>query len=154
MDNQIKITDKKIIITKEVDLPMERAYGLWSTSEGTQELFQTQTKIELTPFGKYEIYFIIDGKAGERGSETSKVLSYIPNEMISFTWNAPPNHPYVRNHPYQTQVIVRFYKLSETKTKVELYHHAWPEGEPWDAAFNYFTKAWEHVMMHMTQIKE
>jgi uncharacterized protein YndB with AHSA1/START domain len=154
MNNQLKMTDKKIIITMEVDLTIESAYALWSTTKGTKELFQTETYIELTPLGKYEIYFIQDGNKGERGSETSKVLSYIPNEMISFTWNAPPNHPFVRNHPYQTHVIIRFYKLNKTKTKVVLLHHAWPEGDAWDKVFDYFTKAWEYVMTNMTKIKE
>jgi uncharacterized protein YndB with AHSA1/START domain len=154
MDKVLKITDQKIIITKEVDLPIKRAYALWSTTKGTKELFQTETYIELTPLGKYEIYFILDAKIGERGSETSKVLSYIPNEMISFTWNAPPNHPFVRNHFHQTHVIIRFYKMTETKTKVELYHHGWPEGELWHNVYEYFTKAWEYVMSNMTKIKE
>ncbi|PKK98058.1 MAG: hypothetical protein CVV57_09000 [Tenericutes bacterium HGW-Tenericutes-2] len=154
MNNQMKITDKKIIITKEVNLPIQRAYELWSTTKGTSELFQTETDIELTPFGKYEIYFILDGNEGERGSETSKVLSFVPNEMISFTWNAPPSYPYVRNHSYQTHVIIRFYKLNDSKTKVELIHHAWPEGDAWDQVFDYFTKAWEFVMTNMTKIKE
>jgi len=154
MNNQLKISNKKIIITKEVDLSIDRAYELWSTTKGTSELFQTETLIELTPLGKYEIYFLVDAQLGERGSETSKVLSFIPNEMISFTWNAPPNYPLIRNHSYQTHVIIRFYKINDRKTKVELYHHAWPEGELWDSVFDYFTKAWEYVMTNMTKIKE
>lgn len=154
MDNQLTITNKKIVITKDVHLSIERAFNLWSTTKGTEELFQTKTQIELKPFGMYEIYFIVDGEIGLRGSENSKVLSYIPNEMISFTWNAPPNHPYVRNHSYQTQVVLRFYPLSDIKTRVELYHHGWPEGKPWEEVFNYFEKAWEFVMTNMTKIKE
>ena len=154
MDTLIQLTNKKIEIIKEVQLPIKSAYELWSTTEGTAKLFQTETCIELTPLGKYEIYFIVDGEKGLRGSETSIVLSYIPNEMISFTWNAPPNHLYVRNHPYQTHVVIRFYRISETRTRVHLYHHAWPEGDRWDQVFDYFTKAWEYVMTNMTQIKE
>lgn len=154
MENDLIMTDKRIVITKEVDLSLSRAYELWSTTKGTEELFMTKTHIELKPFGMYEIYFIVDGVIGLRGSENSKVLSYIPNEMISFTWNAPPNHPYVRNHPYQTHVVIKFYPLSDHKTKIDLIHHGWPEGKPWDDVFQYFTKAWEFVMTNMTKIKE
>ncbi len=154
MNEKIVLTNKRIVVTKEINLPLGRAYALWSTTKGTEELFQTKTDIELKPFGKYEIYFIAEGEIGLRGSENSKVLSYISNEMISFTWNAPPNYPEVRNHPYQTHVILRFYPINDQSTKVELYHHGWPVGDLWDAVYEYFTKAWEYVMTNMTQIKE
>jgi uncharacterized protein YndB with AHSA1/START domain len=154
LNNNLNITNKKIVITKVVDLSLSRAYALWSTTKGTEELFQTKTDIELTPFGKYEIYFLVDGELGLRGSENSKVLSYIPNEMISFTWNAPPSFPIIRNHPYQTHVVLRFNPISDHQTKIELCHHGWPEGILWDEVHFYFTKAWEYVMSNMIKIKE
>lgn len=154
MDKSLVITDKKIVIKKVVDLPIDRAYALWSTTKGTEELFQTKTDIELTPFGKYEIYFLVEAEPGLRGSENSKVLSFIPNEMISFTWSAPPSFPWVRNHSYQTHVVIRFDRISDCQTQVELYHHGWPEGNEWNQVFEYFTRAWEYVMTNMIKIKE
>lgn len=46
--------------------------------------------------------------------------------MLSFTRNAPPHLPVVRDH--RTHVIIKFEKLEDEKTKVSLYHDGWGTG--------------------------
>lgn len=150
--NQLSITDKKII--KKITLPLcvEEVWTLWSTNEGTKRLFGTETFIEMTPFGKYEIYFDSTAPEGLRGSETCRVLSFIPREMLSFTWNAPPNHEEIRNHVYKTWVVINMKPIQEQSTEVELIHLGWPEGEKWDAVYAYFERAWSIVFEGMGQL--
>lgn len=149
---QLSITDKKIIRKATLSLSVDEVWKLWSTTEGTQKLFGTDTLIELTPFGKYEIYFDSTAPEGLRGSETCQVLSFIPHEMLSFTWNAPPIHEEIRNHAYKTWVVINMKSLEEQSTDVELIHLGWPEGEKWDAVYAYFERAWSSVFDGMKQI--
>ena len=66
--------------------------------------------------------------------------------MLSFTWNAPPDHPEIRSHEHQTWVVLTFDVLAKDQVKASLYHLGWLDGEKWDAAYDYFNKAWEFVM--------
>jgi uncharacterized protein YndB with AHSA1/START domain len=149
---QLKITDKRIIKSTFINREIEYVWHLWTTEEGMKRFLGVESMIELKPHGAYELYFLEDGAKGLRGSEGCQVLSYVPYEMLSFTWNAPPNMAYVRNHEYKTQVVLKFNKIDDKQTLVELTHQGWPKGKPWDEAFDYFDQAWEYVFDRMTKV--
>jgi uncharacterized protein YndB with AHSA1/START domain len=88
----------------------------------------------------------MDNPVGLRGSETCKILSFLPNELLSFSWNAPPHFESVRNSTYKTWVVVQFFPISESQTRIKLAHVGWPSGDDWDLVFNYFDKAWQMVL--------
>jgi uncharacterized protein YndB with AHSA1/START domain len=75
-------------------------------------------------------------------------LSYLPEEILSFEWNAPPHLPNVRQE--KTWVVVQFEAGSTERTRVKLTHLGWGEGEEWDQAFAYFTQAWQVVLGRLT----
>lgn len=147
--DKLSITNKKIIRKTIISRSIDEVWNLWSTNEGTQKLFGAETLIEMTPFGKYEIYFDSTAPEGLRGSESCQVLSFIPHEMLSFTWNAPPIHEEIRNHEYKTWVVINMKPIQEQSTEVTLIHLGWPEGEKWDAVYAYFERAWSTVFEGM-----
>lgn len=108
----------------------------------------TEAHIELSVGGAFEIYFM-PADAPERGSEGCKVLSYVPERMLSFTWNGPPHLPVAR--PQHTYVVLFFSPTDGGGTRVELNHLGWPasglaaDGE-WPQVFSYFEGAWPKVM--------
>lgn len=147
--DKLSITNKKIIRKTIISRSIDEVWNLWSTNEGTQKLFGAETLIEMTPFGKFEIYFDSTAPEGLRGSESCQVLSFIPYEMLSFTWNAPPIHEEIRNHAYKTWVVINMKSIQEQSTEVTLIHLGWPEGEKWDAVYAYFEHAWSTVFEGM-----
>lgn len=137
-----KIISKKIL----VNCPIEKAWWKWTTHEGLKTFFGQDNEVDLRVGGPFEIYFSMDAPAGSRGSEGCKVLSYLPQKMLSFSWNAPPQFSDIRNGDYHTWVVVRFSELENGKrTEVELSHLGWPESENWNEVYMYFDKAWGHV---------
>jgi len=62
-------------------------------------------------------------------------MSYLPNQMLSFTWNAPPEFAEVRNHQHKAWVVVNFNVINEEQTEVELNHLGWLDGEEWDKVY-------------------
>lgn len=129
----------------EINASIEELWKSWTTTEGVKSFFAPDSKINLKIYGEYEMYFLPEAESGSRGGEDCKILAYQEKEFLSFTWNAPPHLPNVRLQ--KTVVIIRFTKLAEDLSKVTLTHIGWGNGEEWDQAFEYFSKAWSNTVL-------
>lgn len=142
-------TERVIKAAVMVDSGVAAVWEAWTTEAGIKTFFAPAGKIELRVFGAYEIYFNPNGAPGERGGEGNEILALQPQSMLAFTWNAPPHLPNVRQQ--RTSVVVRFKELDKQHTQVTLIESGWGEGEEWDQAFAYFSKAWQDVVLKRLQ---
>ncbi len=142
MDINTKRIQKSIVVAAR----LHDTWLRWTTPAGLKTFFGMDNKVELHPGGAYEIYFLMDNPEGTRGGEGNQVLSYLPDEMLSFTWNAPPTIPEVRNHDHRTWVVVTFKAVTTESTEVTLNHVGWLDGDKWDETYAYFDNAWDMVL--------
>ncbi len=133
-------------IRKETEVPatINEVWETWTTTEGVKTFFSSAAKVELRIGGPYEIYFLLDQPYGLRGSEGCHILSFLPQKMLSFEWNAPPSFGELRG--IHTHVVLEFETVGEKRTKVTLLHVGWGEGEDWNKLYDYFDKAWDYVL--------
>ena len=133
---------------------VEEVWRAWTTSDGAAMFFAPKARIELVPGGAYELYFDLDASEGLRGSEGCRVLSFLPLEMLSFEWNAPPEFAEVRKELMRrhTWVVVQFYSLGRGQVRVRLTHLGWREGEEWERVFQYFLRAWDVVLGRLERV--
>jgi uncharacterized protein YndB with AHSA1/START domain len=136
--------DKAITKRVTVRASVEEVWRMWSSSEGLQRFFAPHCSIELWPGSPLDIWFFPDNPPGSRGAEGLMLLSFLPQRMLSFQWDAPPHLPAVRSH--RNWVVVLFEALDDGQTAVELHHQGWLEGEQWDQAYAYFQDAWDIVL--------
>ena len=127
-----------------VNASVTASWDAWTTKEGIISFFAPDCKVEAKTGGKYEILFL-DENEEERGSEGCIILGIQKHKMLTFSWNAPPELPEARKQ--RTFVIIRFTEIDETHTKINLTHIGWGEGGEWDAAFDYFKRAWLKVVL-------
>jgi uncharacterized protein YndB with AHSA1/START domain len=144
-------TDKIIKKSRTVNCSIDTVWWKWTTHDGLKTFFGEDNNIELKVGGSFEIYFSLNEPPGLRGSEGCKVISYLPKEMISFSWNAPPKFPDIRNGDYHTWVVVTFKPLKGNRTDVRINHLGWLKGEDWDQVYDYFDKAWVRVLDWLEQ---
>src|SRR5262245_33801241 len=127
-------------------------WSAWTTNTGAQQWFAPKTNIELRTGGSFEILFMPDNPPGKRGTEDLKVLSYLPQEMLTFDWSAPPQYP--RARAQRTWVVVRFADLGDGTVRVRLSQAGFAERaaehpdqkEEWEQVREYFSKAWPTVL--------
>jgi uncharacterized protein YndB with AHSA1/START domain len=133
-------------IRKEVNVQAspEQVWEAWTTPDGVTAFFAPQARIELSIGGAYEMLFTPDAPEGSKGGEGLRILSYLPGEMLSFEWNAPPSFPEIRTQ--KTWVVVQMDACGEDRTRVRLTHLGWGKGERWDQVFAYFVRAWDVVL--------
>lgn len=127
------------------DAGLDDVWAAWTTEEGVKTFFAPDCNIDLRPDGWYEIFFNPSAEPGMRGGEGLRVMAMQPKKMLTFTWNAPPSIPEVRDQ--RTHVIIRFELQGENQTRVTLHHDGWGDGGAWDQAFDYFQRAWNEIIL-------
>jgi uncharacterized protein YndB with AHSA1/START domain len=128
-----------------INAPVSEVWRVWTTSKGAEEFFAEMANIQLAIGGPYEIQF--DPKDERSGTKGLKVLSYAPEEMISFQWNAPPEYPEVRNGG--TWVVVQMRPEGPDRTHITVSHLGWKEGPQWDAAYAHFVVGWGGLVQRL-----
>jgi uncharacterized protein YndB with AHSA1/START domain len=121
-----------------VKAPVAEVWRVFTTSRGAEEFFAQKANIQLAIGGPYEIQF--DPKNEQSGTKGLKILSYAPEEMISFQWNAPTEYPEVRNGG--TWVVVEMRPEGKDRTHVTVTHYGWKDGAEWDKAYAHFVVGW------------
>jgi uncharacterized protein YndB with AHSA1/START domain/predicted enzyme related to lactoylglutathione lyase len=149
--NKMESNGKAIKKSRIINQSIDTVWWRWTTHEGLKTFFGSDNKIELTPGGAFEIYFISDNSYGSKGSEGCKVLSFLPGKYFSFSWNAPPQFSEVRNSDYKTWIVVQLNDIGNSQTEVTLSHLGWPKDERWTPVFDYFSKAWDEVMNSLAE---
>jgi uncharacterized protein YndB with AHSA1/START domain len=137
-------------LRKAVEVPASQVevWKAWTTKEGLRAFLAPDARISLEIGGPFEPLFDLETAPGSQGGEGLQILSYLPPEMLSFTWNAPPEFPTIRNH-FHTWVVVRLIPLGADRTRVALDHLGWGSGEKWDKVYNYFDRAWDLVLARL-----
>lgn len=146
-------TQVSAIMEKEVTVaaPVAEVWNAWTTNEGLR-FISSQSNVNLAIDGPYELF--LDGEPdqrGRRGSESSRILAYLPNQMLAFTWTFPPDVPELRFADEVTQVVVIFDDISGKTTRVKLYVLGWQQGEAWDRGWDYFDRAWTIVLDRLVE---
>ena len=130
-------------VTTVIATDPRTAWDGWASSSGLTAWWSVpETSIDLRVGGPLELYFDPTAPEGQRGSEGCAYLGYVPGEMISFTWNAPPHLP-LRSE--NTWVVITFRAVPDG-TEVRLVHTGFLEGDDWDDYMAYFQRAWEAVL--------
>ncbi len=138
------IADQRIDKSVTVNATLGDVWNAFTTEDGLEQFMGINSTIELRPGGRYEWYFVDDAPFGRRGGEGCRVLSYLPQTMLSFTWNAPPQFEKLR--PYRTWVVLTFEERDDGTIAVKLSHLGWGEGDDWRQVYEYFDSAWEQVL--------
>ncbi len=134
-----------IVVEETIEASASDIWTAWTTTEGIESWLADEADIELKINGKFEIYFAPDAPKGTRGSEDCRILSFLPENMLSFSWNAPPSIPALRDAGVKTWVVVQFVGIGENETKLQITHLGILEGSDWDAYLAYFQSAWPNV---------
>ncbi len=135
--------EREVVIRATLD----QSWDAWTTRDGIVSFFAPDARIEPRVGGLFEIHVNPYAPAGLKGADDMRFMALQPKRMLSFSWNAPPSLPEVRQQ--RTLVILRFTPVDETHTRITLHHVGWGEGGEWDRAYAYFDRAWTNVLANL-----
>ncbi len=133
-----------IDVSRSIKAPRADVFKRFTTSEGWKLFCEADSRIELKPGGLFEIYFASpEATPSERGANGCQILSYVPDEMVTFSWNAPPKFPEERAK--RAWVVVTFTGQGD-ETVVRLRHLGFGKDGHWPDVKKYFENAWPNVL--------
>ena len=139
---------RSLAVDTMVAAPPQAVWQAWASSAGIASWWDPPgSNIDLRIGGPFELYFDMNAAPGSQGSEGCVYLGYVPGEMISFTWNAPPHLALRESH---TWVVITFSE-SPIGTEVHLVHTGFGTGNDWDDYMAYFQNAWTYVLELLTE---
>ncbi len=127
-----------------VDALANEVWEDWTTQDGLESFFAPKAIVDLKPGGAYEVWFLPDAPAGQRGADDGIILGLQTEKMIHFTWAMPPYMPEIR--PHMTTVQILFEPAANERTRVRLFHTGFGSGETWRKGRDYFAKSWPAVL--------
>ncbi len=138
---------RSFVCEATLQAPVQAVFRAWTSPEAFVRAYAPQggelrVDMDLSIGGAYE--WLFDGRTGSNGCQ---VLSYVPDRMLSFSWNAPPDQ--AASRAKHTWVVVEFEALSASSTKLRLTHLGFGSAPHWDETFAYFEKAWPYVFTQM-----
>lgn len=136
-----------IALNVTVKAPVSAVWKSWTTADGLTSFFAPEAVVDPRPDGDFHIFMDPYGKPGMKGADTMQVLAIEPEQMLSFTWNAPPHLPQARAQ--RTVVILRFAPALDNQTELTLTHLGWGSTGEWPKARAYFEKAWPNVLKNL-----
>jgi len=136
------VSGRVVRVERDIPAPVAEVWRVFTTSSGAEEFFAQKANIGLAIGGPYEIQF--DPRDERSGTKGLKILSYVPEEMISFQWNAPPEFAEVRSGG--TWVVVEMREVDARTSHVTIAHLGWKQGAEWDQAYAHFQEGWSGLM--------
>ncbi len=135
-----------ITLSAQVATDVHTAWSSWTQAQKLTRWWPVRhARIDLRVNGAYEMRFSADPAETTQGTLGCRILSYIPDRMVSFTWSTPPHLGGGRR---QTWVVLTFTEVSDG-TEVELVHSGFPLGPDGQGEREYFRQAWRRVLRRM-----
>ena len=139
-----------IELTVQVKAPVSAVWHAWTTSDGIASFFAPEANVQARPDGAFHIFMDPYGQPGLKGADTMQILAIEPEQLLSFTWNAPPHLAQARAQ--RTVVILRFLPEGDS-TRLTLTHLGWGSTGEWPQAKAYFEKAWPNVLKNLQTLR-
>jgi uncharacterized membrane protein len=136
---------QRIETSVEIEAPVEKVYDYWKTLENLPQ-FMTNVE-EIRPTGPDTTHWVVKGPLGTRLEFDAKTTQNKPNEAIG--WNT-------ENGQVQTSGQVRFKKVDEDRTRVEVQMNYWdaPGGKAGEVASRIVANPELMVQQDLRNLKE
>lgn len=138
-----------------LNISIDEAWNLWTTNNGIKKFFAPDCNVNLTIGGSYEIFFFPLKPYGQKGTDSSIVLSYIPRKMLSVEWGVPrwfEARKLATEQFKRTYLVLIFSEGSKPHNSViDFYHLGFGKGSDWQKVLEYFDSpdGWQSIFKRL-----
>ncbi|HKI79487.1 MAG TPA: SRPBCC domain-containing protein [Ignavibacteriaceae bacterium] len=138
-----------------LNISVDEAWNLWTTNDGIKKFFAPDCNVDLNLGGSYEIYFFPLKPQGQKGTDSSIVLSFIPRKMLSVEWGVPRwfESRKLAMEPYKRTYLVIFFSEGPdpNTSEINFYHLGFGQGSDWQQVIEYFdsSSGWQSIFKRL-----
>lgn len=126
-----------------INAPPAAVWAQISTPQGVKRWMDIEANINLAIGGAYELYFEQSRGRGNKGTEGTQVLSYVPEAMLSLSWNVPTSLGEVRGLRSWVTFLI---EPSTQGSRVRIVHTGFGDTPGWDKAYDFYEQGWPTVL--------
>lgn len=126
-----------------INAPPVAVWNQIATPEGVRRWMDVDSSINLAIGGAYELYFEEGRGRGNRGTEGTQILSYVPERMLSLSWNAPTGLNQVRG---QRTWVTFLIEPTANGSRVQIVHAGFGDTPGWNKAYAFYESGWPTVL--------
>ena len=140
-------SDKRVIRHEVViDAPLSEVWNAWTTEEGLKRWTGYSSKIELRVGGAFEWVMLPENPRGLRGTEGCQILTYLPERLFSFSWNATPTMTELRKQGARAHVVIELDEIATDRVKLSLSMLGFGKSEEWEHFHDSFERGWQFFL--------
>lgn len=138
-----------------LNVSVDEAWNLWTTNDGIKKFFAPDCNVNLTLGGPYEIFFFPMKPYGQKGTDSSIVLSYLPMKMLSVEWGVPRwfEARKLATEQFNRTYLVLLFSEGSTpnNTVLDFYHLGFGKGSDWQGVVEYFDspEGWQSIFKRL-----
>ena len=131
-----------------VEAPMDLVWWAWTETERITEWFAPAANIVPVEGGAYEFFF--DPADHTHMSTIGCVITAIEaTERLGFIWKGPDRFAQLMNAPVPATSVEVTFKKEKGGTRVQVEHSGWGDGDDWNEAREWHSKAWEGALQSL-----
>ena len=146
--------DKIIHLEARLKCDPSRAYAMFTENARLESWLAAKADVEPHVGGKYELFWQPDTPE-DNSTLGCKVTAVAQGALIAFEWRGPVQFkPFMNHADPLTHVVVSFATCADGGTPctdVHLIHTGWRNSPEWEAAREYFVKAWGSALESLKQ---
>lgn len=140
--------DKIIYQSIKLKCNPQKAFEMFTVNDHLEKWLTQEADVEPEVGGKYELFWVPEDKEND-STIGCKILAFHPNKFLSFEWKGPKQFKHFMNNVRPlTHVAVSFIPCPEG-AEVHVFHTGWRDTPEWDAARQWFEKAWAMALSEL-----
>lgn len=148
------MADKIILSNVILNCTIDNAFNYFVCNDLLTKWLTNKADVETKVGGKYELFWVPqDPDPTNNSTYGCKVLAVERPYYLNIEWKGNAEQKEFMNYVRPlTNVTILFSRLSKKRTKVSLIHTGWRQDNNWEAARQYFKKAWLSAFSQLEEL--
>jgi uncharacterized protein YndB with AHSA1/START domain len=136
------MSSQDIVFELKLKASLQDAWAYWIDPKLVVRWLSVEANIEPRQEGAYELFWD-PTNPHENSTVGCKIITFIPEKVLSFEWRGPPAFADVMNtQPLPTWILMTFEMIHEEKTIIHFRHSGWDISKQWKSARTWQESEW------------
>lgn len=148
------MTDKIINLNVTLNCTIDSAFHYFVDNNLLTKWLTNKADVEIKEGGKYELFWTPqDSDLTNNSTYGCKILAIERPYYLNVEWRGNADQKeFMNNVRPLTNVTILFTQINNQKTQVTLIHTGWRQEDNWEAARQYFIKAWAGAFKQLEEL--